>query len=309
VILLRDSSHIQPEYEGSVVALGNFDGLHLGHIHVIEEAIRIARATGKPAGIITFEPHPRRLFRPHLPPLRLLSLSDKLHRLTQMQLDMVRLIRFTRAFSETTATEFIEDILHSRLKVSHVVTGDDFIFGHNREGNVAFLRQEAVRLGFGFIDCAPVMSGGERCSSSRIRALLTERRVCEAAKVLGRFYSIIGRVQEGDKRGRRIGFPTANIIPSHLFTPANGVYAVRAHTQGQWVPGVANLGVRPTFGGSAVRLEVHLFDWSGDLYGKRLEVEFVDCIREERAFPGIEALKDQIQQDADKARAMLRLVQ
>jgi riboflavin kinase/FMN adenylyltransferase len=307
--VLRDSSSITSQYQEGVLALGNFDGLHPGHLHVIEEAIRTAKNLGTPSGVLSFEPHPRRLFRPDLPPLRILSLADKLRYLKGMPLDMVRLIRFTRDFSRTTAAQFVEDILVRQMRVAHVITGDDFIFGHNREGDVEFLRTQSEKWGFGYTACAPVLSGGERCSSSSIRALLNEGRVRDAATLLGRPYSISGRVQQGERRGRLIGFPTANIVPAHLFTPANGVYAVRADANGQLCNGVANLGLRPTFGGKGIRLEVHLFDWTGDLYAKRMEVELLERIREERAFAGIEALKSQIEQDAMQARAILRLAQ
>ena len=303
--VLRDASPVPPVLHGSVIALGNFDGLHLGHAAIINETFRLARAAGAPAALLTFEPHPRRVFKPDLPTLRLFSLAEKARRLRAMGLTFLRVVRFTPGFARTTAEQFVVGLLQGRLHVSHVVTGEDFIFGHNRAGNAAYLREMAVKHGFGYTACAEVSVGGERCSSSRIRALLESGNVRCAQTLLGRPYSITGRVQSGDKRGRTIGFPTANIIPCRLFTPAAGVYAVQAHVRGQYIKGVANLGLRPTFGGTRLQLEVHLFDWQEDIYGESIRVEFMDFIRPERKFSGVDALKEQIKEDVLQARRLL----
>ncbi len=305
MIVLRDSSSFPPTYRNAVLALGNFDGLHLGHRAVIGKAATLARETGKPLGIMTFEPHPRRIFQPHLPPLRILPLREKLRELAAMEVSFLRVIRFTKAFSQTTATDFVTRILHDTLHVSHVVTGDDFVFGHNREGTTAILGAMAAKLGFAATACAQLDIGGERCSSTRIREALMLGNVELAARLLGRPYSISGHVREGDKRGRTIGFPTANILPAPIFLPRFGVYAVRTQVNGRPVTGVANLGLRPTFGGTRVRLETHLFDWQGDIYGQRLNIELAHFLRSEQRFDGIEALKTQIVEDSRKARGML----
>jgi riboflavin kinase / FMN adenylyltransferase len=330
--IVRDSSAIPSSCTGSVLALGNFDGLHLGHRAIVQKTLALARAAGKPAGVMTFEPHPRRVFRPELPPLRIFPFREKARLLGGLGVDFIRVVRFTRAFSETSAEQFITRILHEQMQVSHVVTGDDFTFGHNRTGNAAYLRDMAGKLGFGAIACAPVLQGGERCSSTRIRSVLSEGNMQEVAVLLGCPYSITGRVQEGDKRGRTIGFPTANIVPSRIFLPASGVYAVRvslchSHESGnlgqdprfrggdklnvdkrfkpQIINGVANLGRRPTFAGTEMRLEVHMFDFAGDLYGQRLCVQLIDRIRGEQKFDGVAALKKQIAEDCVRAREIL----
>jgi riboflavin kinase/FMN adenylyltransferase len=303
--LLRDSSVFLPKYYGAVMALGNFDGLHLGHQAVLAQAIALAKQTGKPAALMTFEPHPRRIFTPHLPPLRIIPLNEKLHLLQKMGLDFLRIVRFTKAFATTRPEDFITHVLHEQLHVSHVVTGEDFVFGHNREGNALSLNKTAQQLGFAATTCPPVEVGAERCSSTRIREALAQGKVELAALLLGRPYHITGRVRQGDKRGRTIGFPTANLVPSPVFLPAYGVYAVRAKIKNKEVMGVANLGLRPTFAGSALRLEVHLFDWQEAIYGERMEVELVRHIRGEQKFDGMDALKAQITKDCAEAKLIL----
>jgi riboflavin kinase/FMN adenylyltransferase len=305
MIILRDSSVVPPACYGAVAALGNFDGLHLGHKEVINKAVTLARITRKPAMLLTFEPNPRKLFKPDLPILRILPFAEKARQLQKMGIDFLRIIRFTRAFSQTTAEAFITDILKAQLQVSQVVTGDDFVFGYNREGNADYLQHMAEKYDFKATACAPVQAGGERCSSTLIRALLSAGEVAQAATLLGRPYSMKGRVQQGDKRGRELGFPTANIYLAPIFLAANGVYVVRAHIHGKEVEGVANLGLRPTFGGSRIRLEVHLFDWQENIYGESLEVTFIKRLRGEYTFNGLEELKTQIAKDCEQAKIVL----
>ncbi len=287
------------------MALGNFDGLHLGHQAVIREAVAIAKRLCVPSAVLTFEPHPRRVFQPQTPPLCILPFREKALQLRSLGVDMLRVIRFTPAFAHTTATQFVTDILHQQLRTQHVVTGEDFTFGYRREGQVMQLRQLAEPLGFGVTTCAPVFADGARCSSTRIRALLTEGKVEDAARLLGRPYSITGRVRAGDGRGREIGFPTANVAHGQIFLPATGVYAVRVVYGQHLLNGVANLGQRPTFAGSQVQLEVHCFGWQGTLYGKRIEVMLLKHLREERKFESVEALQAQIAQDCSEARLFL----
>lgn len=305
MLIIRDKSLIPESCFGSVAALGNFDGLHLGHRKVIDEAVSLARDSGKTSSVVTFEPHPRRVFRPELPPLRIIPFAEKAHILKHSGLDFIRVIRFTRSFSETTAEKFVKDILLGQLKVSHVITGDDFIFGHNREGNVDYLKDMSERAGFLYTVCPQVTSGNERCSSTRIRNLLSNGSVEDVSSLLGRQYSISGIVRSGDKRGRQIGFPTANILPGRIFTPVNGVYAVKVKIRDEMVDGVANIGVRPTFGGDRLQLEVHMFNWQEDIYNEHMETVFIKHIRNEQKFDGIEALKKQISEDCSQAQRML----
>jgi len=305
LLIIRDKSPLPPNLRGSAIALGNFAGLHLGHQSVIQKTIEHARELGKPAAILTFEPHPRRIFKPELPPLRIISFSEKIRILKELGIDFMRVIRFTREFSTTTAEAFIRNILVGELGASHVVTGDDFVFGYKRTGNAEYLQKMAHELDFGYTACPPLLVGGERCSSTRVREALSQGNMALTEMLLGRPYNITGIVREGDKRGRQLGFPTANILPGRIFTPAIGVYAIRAKVLRQQLNGVANFGVRPTFNGARLQLEVHLFDWNQDIYGEHMEVNFVEFIRPEKKFDGIEALKKQIAEDSEKAKNLL----
>jgi riboflavin kinase/FMN adenylyltransferase len=306
MIILRDSTPILPEHRGAVMALGNFDGLHLGHQAVIGKTVSLAAQLKKPAAIMTFEPHPYRLFRPEAPISRLLPFAEKARRLEGLGIDFIRVVHFTRAFSRTTAQHFIAAILHEQLQLSHVITGENFIFGHNREGHIDLLRENAAQFGIGATACPALFVGGERCSSTRVRTLLAEGNVREAASLLGRPHSITSRVRAGDQRGRTLGFPTANIWPGEIFMPGKGVYAVKGIIQGKTVNGVANLGTRPTFNGERLQLEVHFFDWNETIYGEKVEIAFIDRIRDEMKFSGAEALVKQIAEDSVKAKAILR---
>jgi len=305
MLIIRNHSKI-PEYlHGCVVALGNFDGLHIGHQKVIDTAIAIAKNSGKSAAVLTFEPHPRRLFNPSLPPLRITSLRSKIKLLQNSGIDFIRIIRFNKQFANLSAENFIKDILCEELQVSHVVTGDDFVFGNKRFGNVDYLKEMSGQLGFAATICEQVNIDGERCSSTRIRKLLELGKVGEIKHLLGREYSISGRVIAGDKRGRTIGFPTANILPNRIFLPAQGVYAVIAKIAGQLVKGVANIGTRPTFAGNHVLLEVHLFDFKEEIYGEHVEISLIEHIRAEQKFASFEELKAQIAADCQTAKEIL----
>lgn len=288
---------------GSVMALGNFDGVHKGHAEVIGRARAIAQAEGKPLSVMTFEPHPRRFFNPALPILRIAPFAEKARRLRELGVDFLYVARFNKAFCSLSAEEFVEAVLLEGLSVSHVVTGHNFAFGHKRSGDSAFLRQKAAERGFSYTEVDAVAAADQAVySSTAIRHALAEGEVQAAAAILGRPYAVRGPVIHGDKRGRTIGFPTANIRPAPLFLPKFGVYAVRAVVEGVAYPAVANLGVRPTVGGEQKRLEVFLIDASLDLYGKRMEVEFIDFIRGEQKFDGIDALKAQIAADTEAAK-------
>jgi riboflavin kinase / FMN adenylyltransferase len=298
---------------GAVVALGNFDGLHLGHQRVIGEAGAIARRLAAPHAVLTFEPHPRSVFRPQDPPFRLTPFRVKSRRIEALGVDLLFTLHFDRAFSQRSAEEFINGVLVGGLGVRHVVIGYDFVFGHQRGGNPALLAERGAALGFGVDIVAPVAGGdGTVYSATRIREHLLAGRPREAAALLGRFWEIDGRVERGDQRGRTIGFPTANIFLQDYLRPAAGVYAVRAGLdeggRTRWFDAVANFGNRPTFGGVDLRLEVNLFDFAGDLYGRHLRVALIEHLRPEMKFSGIDALKAQIAADAARARELLKAV-
>ena len=305
MLILRDSSHIAKENLGAVIALGNFDGLHLGHQSVIGKTVALAKQSSKPAAILTFEPHPRRVFKPSLPPLRIIPFTEKAHRVKEMGIDFMRVIRFTNEFAKNSAEEFIKNIVCKQLQASHIVTGDDFVFGNNREGNSSSLREMATKYGFSYTECPPVLIDKERCSSTRIRSLLAAGNVEEIEALLGRPYSITSIVQEGDKRGRQLGFPTANLLIGRRFTPATGVYAIKAIIDKKILNGVANLGTRPTFNGDRLQLEAHLFDWQQDIYGKHIEVILMKYLRQEQKFSDIDEIKVQISKDCELAKNIL----
>jgi len=295
---------------GAVVAIGNFDGVHLGHQAVIGEAGRIARAGGLPHAVLTFEPHPRRVFRPADPPFRLTPFRAKSRHLEALGVDLLFTLHFDLAFAQKSAADFVEGVLVRNLGVRHAVVGYDFVFGHQRGGTPALLQARGAELGFGVTVVEPIAArGGAVYSSTRIRELLGTGKPREAAALLGRFWEIEGRVERGEARGRTIGFPTANLTLEDYLRPAAGVYAVRAGIEEQgrvhWHDAVANFGTRPTVGGTDLRLEVHLFDFAGDLYGRHLRVELVDYLRPEQKFSGLDALKAQIAADARRAREIL----
>ncbi len=293
---------------GAVVALGNFDGVHLGHRAVIEAACTEAARLGAPAGVLTFEPHPRQLFRPDDPPFRLTPFRIKARLMEAMGLDVLYALTFDLPFSRLTADAFMQDVLVQGFGVRHVVAGEDFTFGHRRQGSMALLAARGRELGFGATSPPPVTRDGAAVSSSRIRALLAEGAPAAAARLLGRPWEIEGRVEHGDQRGRTIGFPTANIALGDCLRPAVGVYAVEARLDEPGSPawkGVANFGRRPTVDGTSLWLEVHLFDYTGDLYGRHLRVGLREYLRGERKFDGLAALTAQIARDADQARALL----
>jgi riboflavin kinase/FMN adenylyltransferase len=308
--LFRHYTPLPEQVRGTAVALGNFDGVHRGHRAVIAAAQEQARALGKPSAVLTFEPHPRSQLGPAAAPFRLTPFRPKARLIEALGVGALFVIHFDEAFSHRSAEEFVEEVLVAGLGVRHVVVGYDFVFGHNRAGGAELLRRLGATHGFGVTEMQPVTDpvGGAH-SSTRIRALLQEGRPDKAAEALGHAWEIEGRVEHGDKRGRTIGFPTANLELGEYLRPRFGVYAVRAGIdQGErtrWVGGVANLGSRPTVGGVVERLEVHLFDIDEDLYGRHLRVQMLHFLRPEQRFASFEALKVQIEADSAAARAFL----
>jgi riboflavin kinase / FMN adenylyltransferase len=296
-------------WKGGAVALGNFDGVHRGHQALLAMTAEHARALGAPLVALTFEPHPRRFFVADTAPFRLTLPPAKLRLLEQYGVQAVLAQRFDPAFAAVTADAFVDDVLLGGLGARHVVCGYDFTFGARRGGNVEKLRKTGEKRGFGVTILDPVMREGEIYSSTRIREALRAGMVREAAELLGHTWEIEGVVEQGDHRGRTIGFPTANVALGEHLRPRFGVYAVRALIDGQesngWRNAVANLGKRPTVGKLQENFEAHLFDFAGDLYGKTLRVALVDFIRPEMKFAGLDQLKAQIAADGQSARRLL----
>ncbi len=313
--IFRHSSDLPASARGAVVAIGNFDGVHRGHQAVIAQIKRMALDLGAPTAVLTFEPHPRRFFRPGDPPFQLTSFRLKARLLESLGVDHVFFLTFNAALSHQGAEAFVKEILVRDLGVAHVAVGENFHFGHKRQGNVDFLRVAGQDHGFGVSVLKQVLSpAAEAYSSTAIRAYLKAGDPNRAASLLGRYWEIEGRVQEGARLGRTLGFPTANIALGDSLEPAYGVYAVSAGIdQGDdtvWRPGVANLGIRPTIedadpGTTEPLLEVYLFDFDGDLYGQHMRVALVDYLRPEWKFDDLEALKVQMVEDARRARIIL----
>jgi riboflavin kinase / FMN adenylyltransferase len=302
--IFTDWRNLPAAARGASVALGNFDGVHIGHAEVLRAAH--AARPDAPRAVLTFEPHPHTFFRPQDPPFRLTLSAERAVALAALGVEILYELPFNTDFSHITGERFITEVLHEGLGAAHLACGPDFAFGHRRSGDITLLTRRAEELGMGLTIVPPVADAQGPVSSTRIRRLLQEGYPERAALLLGRAHTIRGEVVHGDARGRTIGFPTANIqLGAHL-EPARGVYAVTARLpDGGSVKGVANLGQRPTVGGTESRLEVHLFDFSGDLYGQELEVALHGFIREEQKFESFDALKAQIVRDALEARALL----
>jgi riboflavin kinase/FMN adenylyltransferase len=305
--VVRGAHSALAEDRGATAALGNFDGVHRGHRSVIEAA-RAARPDA-PLAVVTFDPHPRRFLKPDAPPFELMTFGAKAHRLAKMGVERLFVLPFDADLAALTPRAFCQEILTRRLGLAHVAVGADFCFGRNRAGDVATLAAEGARLGFG-VTAAPLIADGDHdISSSAIRRALREGRPEEAARVLGHWHRIEGRVLHGDKRGRDLGYPTANMGLEGLMVPRYGVYAVLADVldgpHAGAYRGVASLGVRPMFGENAANLETHLFDFAGDLYGAELSVALVAFQRPELTFESVDALVAQMAEDAREARARL----
>ena len=290
---------------GATVALGNFDGVHRGHAHVLRAAH--AARPGAKLAVLSFEPHPRELFRPDDPPFRLTLDRERQDALAALGVQVLYEIPFDRSFSELTAEAFVSDVLHQGIGAVHLACGADFAFGHRRGGDVAFLAGRAEALGMGLSIVPSLADAQGPISSTRIRRLLQDGYPERAAADLGRAWAVRGVVSHGDKRGRTIGFPTANVALGRHLEPTRGVYAITARlADGSTVPGVANIGRRPTVDeGLQSRVEAHLFDWAGDLYDQEIAVALQSFLRAERKFASFDELRAQIATDASQARAVL----
>ena len=290
---------------GCVLTIGNFDGVHRGHQALLAKLTDKAHATGLPSAVLTFEPHPREFFAHDNRPRRLTSLREKIQLLASRGVDRLYIARFNTRFAALTAEQFIEDVLIHGLGVRHLLIGDDFCFGKGRVGNFTMLNAAGQQAGFTVEAMHTLVHEGERVSSSAVRAALLEGDMPHAARLLGRPYSISGRVMHGDKIGRTIGFPTANIQLKHRSPPLLGIYTVSVEglADKPW-PGVASVGVRPTINDAGrPSLEVHLFDWAGDCYDAHLRVNFLVKQRDEERYDNLADLTAQIARDADQARA------
>jgi riboflavin kinase/FMN adenylyltransferase len=306
MIILRDYINVPPKLQNSVIVLGNFDGMHLGHQALLSKAKSIAAQSKLPLAIMTFEPHPVTVLA-HKKDLRICSFKDKMRLLGENEVDVAFVMRFNQAFAEISAKYFLEEILIKNLKVKHIVTGHDFIFGKNRQGDSNYLHIMSKKLGFGFTQITPQKYNQEVIfSSSAIRKFLNAGNVKFANKLLGHKYSISGKVLNGERRGNKLGFPTANLSLQSLLRPKFGVYAVRIEIGTKTYDGVANIGIRPSFATNGETIEIHIFNFSNDIYGKEIRVEFIDFIRDEQKFTNIEDLKTQIKQDIITTKAILK---
>ncbi|WP_394269126.1 bifunctional riboflavin kinase/FAD synthetase [Qipengyuania sp.] len=298
---------LPPSLRGAIIALGNFDGFHLGHQAVADEATRWARAEGRPAIIATFDPHPVRWFRPDAEPFRLTTLEQRQELYLAAGATAMLVFHFGAELANTSAEDFVRVLLAERLGAAGVVTGEDFTFGKGRTGNRAALDALGREVGIASRAVPAVMDGGRPVSSSRVREALRSGDPQEAARLLTRPFAIRGVVQHGDKRGRTIGYPTANLSLEHYLRPRYGIYAVtgRVLATGEILQGAANIGVRPQFDPPKELLEPHFFDFSGDLYGQEIEVAFHHFLRGEAKFDSLEALIAQMDKDCEAARHLL----
>jgi len=308
--IFRHDTNLTDDVKGGVLAIGNFDGVHLGHQAVIQKAKEIALEKGVNCNVVTFEPHPRRFFVPNAEPFALTPYRSKVHLLEKMGIDHLFILHFNQTFSERSAEEFVESVLVNDLQVKDVVVGHDYVFGHNRKGDVHLLKELGLLKKFDVHEVAEVLlEDGSSCSSSRIREYLQNGKPQKAAKILGHPWQIEGRIEHGDARGHDVGFPTANLHLGECLHPKEGVYAIRCQMtedRGHKM-GIANFGKRPTFDGKDIVFEVHIFDFDQEIYGEYLMVELIDFIRPEQKLHSVEELHQQIEKDVVKVKAILSL--
>jgi len=305
--ILRHYRNPPAEAKGAVVALGNFDGVHRGHQALIAEAGRIAHETQRPLAALVFEPYPREFFRPGDAPFRLTPFRAKARLLSELGVEFLIVLGFDAEMAGKLAQDFVIDVLVRALEASHVVVGEDFRFGKGRGGDVTLLGYMGEMEGFGVTVFGAVAEGGEKISSSKVRAALKERRPEEAARLLGHWWSIEAHVASGDRRGRSLGFPTANIaIEPNKLVPALGAYAGRAIAEEGRFVAALSVGYRPTFGGTQLRVEAFLLDFEGDLYQRKLELRFVKWLHPDRTFPSPEDLVQQLRRDVVDTRRIVR---
>lgn len=306
---IRFWTGLKRDDRGASVAIGNFDGVHLGHRHVIDIARERAGALSAPLGIVTFEPHPREFFAPTAPPFRLMNAETRAHRFEKLGVERLYELPFDGLLSALSAERFAREVLAEGLGVRHVVVGADFQFGKGRDGDVDSLKAFGRDMGFGVTVADLLHVEGLEISSTAIRKALADGRPRDAAKMLGHWHRIDGEVFGGDRRGRELGYPTTNMSIMRLHPPRFGIYAVKVEVltgahKGRY-DGAASVGVRPTFGDNQPNLETFLFDFSGDLYGEHLSVAFIEYLRPEKKFDSLDALVAQMDRDCARARDIL----
>jgi riboflavin kinase / FMN adenylyltransferase len=305
--VIRGSENIPDYLKGAFVTIGNFDGVHLGHRFIFRRLVEEARHEGRPAVAISFDPHPKMVLHPEWRPFYLITApEEKIRLLAGLRIDALILIPFSLEYAKTTAEEFVREILCERLRIRRILIGHDYTFGRGKEGNEAFLIEAGRRLGFEVEVMNAFCVGDTIISSTKIREALLAGKVRFAATLLGRPYNLAGLVIHGNHRGVRLGFPTANIVPDKELVPARGVYAVRVLREGKSHDGVLSIGFNPTFADGKRSIEVHIFDFHEDVYGKSIEILFIERIRDEVRFDSPEKLIAQIGRDIDRAREILR---
>jgi riboflavin kinase/FMN adenylyltransferase len=307
--IFRTYNQLPSSSRGASVALGNFDGVHLGHRGVISRAAEEARNNARSLGVVTFEPHPVTVLRPEKAPRRLAPFRVKVRRLRECGVQVIYMLPFSREFSQKSAEQFVGEVLVENLNVCHVVVGHDYRFGRDRLGDYDFLARQGKLLGFGVTEVSGIGRAGEPYSSTRVRNCLQSGEPRQAAAILGHMWEIEGRVLYGDARGRKLGYPTANIAFKNHVVPAYGIYAVwcgvLCNGSTRWYPGIANVGIRPMFRVETPLLEVHLFDYNENLYGTYLRVAFLSWIRSEQVFENIDLLVKQMDEDCRIANLAL----
>ncbi len=305
--LIKGVGDIPHEFRDAFVTIGNFDGVHLGHQFLFKTLIQEARRENRKAVVITFDPHPKKILHPDRRPFYLITtLEEKIRLIEKQGIDALMIIPFTLEFSETTAEEFVNEILWDGLRIRKILIGHDYTFGKDKAGNESLLSKLGNKLGFevGIINAFKVDNGV--ISSTRLRYAILEGNVKKATAILGRPYNLGGIVIEGSRRGGTLGFPTANIKPVKVLMPANGVYAAVIHMEDSRYQGVLNIGLNPTFSDEKLSIEVHILDFNDNIYGKNLDILFIDRIRDEKKFTGPEKLVEQIKRDTDQARTILK---
>ncbi|WP_299074136.1 bifunctional riboflavin kinase/FAD synthetase [uncultured Paraglaciecola sp.] len=303
--LIRGLHNIREQHRGCVLTIGKFDGVHLGHQAVLSQVVEKAKKMGLPSTVMVFEPQPEELFTPEQAPARLSLLRDKYTQLKALGIDRLLCVKFDQHFAAFSATDFVENLLVAQLGIQYLVVGDDFRFGKGRVGDFAMLEAEGKKCQFDVVSTQSFRLENCRISSTAVRDALHQDDFNLAQQMLGRPFTIAGKVLHGDKRGRTIGFPTANLLLKRCKAPVNGVFAVMITVKDKQCSGVANIGHRPTVNGQRSQLEVHIFDFSGDLYGQFISVALVSKIRQEMKFDSFELLHQQIQKDALAAKALL----
>lgn len=303
--LIRGLHNIRPQHHGCVLTIGKFDGIHLGHQAVLQNALQQADALKLPAVVMVFEPQPEELFAPEHAPARLSLLRDKFVALKQIGIHRLLCVRFGKEFSSMSPQAFIKELLVDKLGVKFLVVGDDFRFGVGRSGDFDMLKAQGNILGFEVVSTQSFRMENNRISSTAVRDAIQKGDFILAKAMLGRPFEVGGNVVHGEKNGRKIGYPTANILMKRTKSPLSGVFAVRVKYKAKVYNGVANVGYRPTLNGNKMQLEAHLFDFDGDLYSKQLKVEFVSKIRDEIKFSDFQALTLQIKKDAEQAKRLL----